>query len=233
MFIAIILSPFFLKNAELSQYLENSQVEKWWWLLVLPILFQGMMIFLPSIVQRRWRGGWFLTVTALSALFLISIHSPVSKLLTPSRSAYPVSQAIRALLPPNHELYQFGTSLYGIDFYNQIRAPLVGSFGEMAFGCQQLPTDERSNYFLSPEEFYRRCKEKGDVYCVTRSKKRMMIPRNKISVIETLWDNGEFCLLRLRYDPGSRTGMRTEQSSVDLPLSCHLRKIGLVPNKRG
>jgi 4-amino-4-deoxy-L-arabinose transferase-like glycosyltransferase len=197
-FIALLTLPFFIKNMKLSKYLENSNFEKWWWLVILPILFQVMMIFLPSQVERRWRRSWFPTIAILSTLFLISIHFPIAKLLTPSRSAYPVSKAIHALLPPNQELFQFRTSLYGIDFYNKIRTPLVGRSGELEFGFNQLPPDERSHYHLAYDEFYQRCKENADIYCVTRYKENVEELKRTFSTLEILWDNGEFYLLRLR-----------------------------------
>jgi 4-amino-4-deoxy-L-arabinose transferase-like glycosyltransferase len=198
MFTAIILLPFFIKNVKLGKYLENCQVEKWWWLLVLPVFIQVMLIFLPSLIKKRWGRGWFLTIVILSTLFWISIHFPIACFLTPSRSAYPVSKAIHALLPPNQELYQFRTSLYGIDFYNQIRTPLVDRVGELKYGVGQLPPDERFRYFLSHEEFIKRCKENGGLYCVTRYKEDVEELKKRVSVLEVLWDNGVFYLLRLK-----------------------------------
>jgi 4-amino-4-deoxy-L-arabinose transferase-like glycosyltransferase len=196
--IAVLISPIFIKNMKLGQYLENSDVGNWWWLVILPILFQGMIIFLPALVKRRWRGGWFPTIAILYALFLISAHIPVGQFLTPSRSAYPVSKAIHELLPPNEELFQYRISLYGIDFYNKIRTPLVGACGELEFGFIQLPSDERSRYLLSREGLFQRCKEKGDLYCVTRYKGSVEELGEGVSILEVLWDNGEFYLLRLR-----------------------------------
>jgi 4-amino-4-deoxy-L-arabinose transferase-like glycosyltransferase len=198
MFITLISLPLFIKNAELSKYVENSHIEKWWWLLILPILFQVMMNFLPSMIKKRWRRGWFLTIAVLSTLFLISIHFPIAYLLTPYRSAYPVSKAIHALLPPDQELYQFRISLYGIDFYNKIRTPLVDRFGELQYGVNQLPPDERSHYFLFQEELIKRCEEKGGLYCVTRDKEDVEELKKRVSVIEVLWDNGILYLLRLK-----------------------------------
>ncbi len=160
-FITLIFLLLFTKNVKLSKYVQNSHIEKWWWLLILPIFIQVMLVFLPSLIKKRWGRGWFLTIAILSTLFWISMHFPITYLLTPYRSAYPVSKAIHALLPPNQELYQYGISLYGIDFYNKIRTPLVGRFGELKYGLNQLPPDERSHYFLSPEEFIKRCEENG------------------------------------------------------------------------
>jgi 4-amino-4-deoxy-L-arabinose transferase-like glycosyltransferase len=196
--IALIILPAFIKSMRLREYLENSHVERWCWLLILPVLFQIMMIFLPALVQRRWKKGWFLTVTGLSALFLISVHFPISRLLTPRRSAYPVSQAIRTLLPPNQELFQYRMSLYGIDFYNKIRTPLVEACGELEFGFLHLPQDEFSHYYLSSEELIKRCEKNGDIYCVTRYKRNVEALRSQFAVLKILWHNKEFYLLRLR-----------------------------------
>jgi len=198
MFITLIILPLFLKNMKLGKYLQNYHVEKCWWLLILPILFQVMITFLPALVRQRWRRGWFLTITILSALFLISIHFPIAHFLTPYRSAYPVSKAIDAFLPPNQELFQYRMSLYGIDFYNKIRTPLVEACGELEFGFIHLPPDEFSHYYLSSERFYQRCKENGDIYCVTRYKENVEGLNRRFSTVEILWDNGEYYLLRLR-----------------------------------
>jgi hypothetical protein len=89
-------------------------------------------------------------------------------------------------------------SLYGIDFYNKTRTPLVGYVGELEFGLNQLPPDERSHYFLNHEELFKRCKENGDIYCVTRYKENVEGLNRRFSTVEILWDNGEFYLLRLR-----------------------------------
>jgi len=198
-FIALLILPIFVKKMKLSHDLwANIQIENWRQLIILPILFQVMMIFLPALVKKKWRRGWFLMITLLSALFLVSIHFPIAHLLTPYKSAYPVSQAIHKLLPPNQELFQFRTSLYGIDFYNKIRTPLVGRYGELEFGFIHLPPEERSHYFLSYDGFYQRCRENGEIYCVTRNQENVEELKKRVSTVEVLWDNGEFYLLRLR-----------------------------------
>jgi 4-amino-4-deoxy-L-arabinose transferase-like glycosyltransferase len=198
-FIAVLISPIFIKNMKLGQYLENPDVGNWWWWVILPILFQGMIIFLPALVKRRWRGGWFPTIAILYTLSLISVHIPVGQFLTPSRSAYPVSKAVHAFLPPNRELFQYRISLYGIDFYNKIRTPLVAACGELEFGYKQLTPDERSRYFyLSSKKFFQRCKENGDIYCVTKYKENVEELEKRVSTLEILWNNGIFYLLRFR-----------------------------------
>ncbi len=197
-FVVVLLSPIFIKNVTLGQHLGNFDVEHWWLLILLPVLFQVMLLFLPDQVKRRWRGSWFLTIATLSALFLISAHFPLAHVLSPWRSASSVSKAIRELLPPNQKLYQFNMSLYGIDFYNKMSTVLVGAVGELEFGLIHLPPGEFSKYYLSPQEFLKRCKENGVVYCVTRHKRNLEILKSRVSVVEVLWGNGEFYLLRLR-----------------------------------
>jgi hypothetical protein len=200
LFIAGLILACLIRNLSLGAYQINLHFENGWWLILLPILFLVMMVFLPLLVERKWRRGWFLTVTILSTLFLVSIHFPISHYLTPYKSAYPVSKAIRALLPPNQEVYQFRTSLYGIEFYNKIRTPLVGRYGggELDFGIHQLPPEERSHYYLLIKEFYHLCKEKGELYCVTQGKENVEALKKEVSTLEVLWDNGVYYFLRLR-----------------------------------
>ena len=38
----------------------------------------------------------------------------------------------------------------------------------------------------------------GRIYCVTRYKKNVEELKRRVSILEVLWDNGEFYLLRLR-----------------------------------
>jgi 4-amino-4-deoxy-L-arabinose transferase-like glycosyltransferase len=196
LFIIALILPSLIKYLKPGKDWSDIHFENEWQLIILPILFQVMMIFLPALVKRRWRRGWFPTIVMLAALFLISVHFPAAKLLTPYKSAYPVSKAIRTLLPPNQELFQYRISLYGIDFYNKIRTPMIDPAGELEFGFDQLRREERCHYYLSWEEFSQRCKEEGGVYCVTRHRNvkelKMMVPP-----LEVLWDNGEFYLLRL------------------------------------
>jgi 4-amino-4-deoxy-L-arabinose transferase-like glycosyltransferase len=196
-FITALISPSFVKYLKPGKDWGNIHFENGWQLIVLPILFQVMIMFLPALVKQRWRRGWFLTSYTLSVLFLVSMFFPMAHFLTSYKSAYPVSKAIHTLLPPNQELFQFRISLYGIDFYNKIRTPMIDPSGELEFGFNQLPREEKRHYYLSCEEFNQRCKEEGEVYCVTRHRNmkelKIMVP-----TLEVLWDNGEFYLLRLR-----------------------------------
>jgi hypothetical protein len=75
----------------------------------------------------------------------------------------------------------------------------VGHGGELEFGFNQLPPEERSHYFLNHEELFKRCKENGDIYCITRYKENVEVLKTKVSTLEILWENGVFYLLHLRY----------------------------------
>lgn len=198
MFITALISPSFIKYLRLGNDWGNIHFENGWQLILLPILLQVMIIFLPSLVKQRWGKSWFLTIHILSALFFVSVLFPAAHFLTSHKSAYPVSKAIRAYLPPNQELFQYRLHLYGIDFYNKIRTPIVGRhYGELEFSLNRLPDDERSHYYLSYEEFRRYCEEKGDVFCVTQHHYLEEL-RKQFPIVEVLWDNQEFYLLRLR-----------------------------------
>jgi hypothetical protein len=196
--IAILVLPPFLKDMKLGGDLVIMHSEKWWWLVAIPILTQAALPFLPNLVRRRWKAGWFVTVYALSVLFLISLVFPASDFLAPYKSAYPLSQAIQRLVPEGREVYQYKISLYGIDFYDHMRAPVVEDFGELGFGINLLPPEERARYFLSAEAFYGICKEKGDIYIITQYKERLNNLQQQVPGIEVLWSNGAYYLVHVR-----------------------------------
>ena len=188
--IALCVPPFLKKHAVAGR--------EWIPFVILPILLQIVIIFLPDLIKRIWKRGWFMTIYILSALFLGSLVFPASDFLTPYKSAYPVSQAIKVVIPADEELFQYGINLYGIDFYNKIRTPVVDDFGELSYGINHLPPDEKSRYFLHSEDFFKLCKEKGNIYCVTKYKGRLERLKKRIPHVEVLWSNGAFYLLRLR-----------------------------------
>ncbi len=177
----------------------NITIAEWAPRIAIPVLSLAMIIFVPDIVKKRWSKGWFLSIYLISTLFMASMLPPLSHFLTPYKSAYPVSQAIKTLLPPGEDLYQYDIALYGIDFYSKIRTPVVDDFGELSYGIEQLPSDERSRYFLKSEDFFRLCREKGDLYCVTKYERRVARLKEEIPEVHTIWDNGAYFLLRLRF----------------------------------
>jgi len=197
LFITLLLLPPFLKNMKLGSDLISVPSQKWWLLIFLPILLQATILFLPDWVKRRWKRGWFMTTYLLSALFLGSLLFPIAEFLTPYKTTYPITQAVKTFLPANQTLYQYDVSLYGIDFYRKIRTPMVQYSGELRFGIKQLSLEERSYYFPSVEDFYKLCKEKNESYCVTKDKRRLELLKKRVPNTEVLWENGIFYLLRL------------------------------------
>lgn len=190
-FIILLCIPLFLAR-------HNITAIEWLPRIALPILALLMLLFVPEILKKRWDKGWFLSIYLISTVFMASLLPPLSHFLTPYKSAYPVSQAIKILLPPGEELFQYGISDYGIDFYSKIRTPVVDDFGELSYGIGRLSPDERSRYFLTSEDFFRLCREKGDIYCVTKYERKVAGLKERIPEVQIIWDNGAYFLLRLR-----------------------------------
>ena len=197
--IAVLLLPLFIENhTAFGGDLVIVHAHDWIWLILLPIAFQILLIFVPGMMKRRFGTGWFLTTYFLSALFLVSLIYPASAFLAPYKSAYHLTQVIKAHLPANEKLYQYKIFLYGIESYTDIRTPVVENFGEMRFGMNQLSPDEKSRYFLSEQEFLRLCRERGGpVYCVTANKKNFDELNKAFPRLHVIWSNGIYYFIRL------------------------------------
>lgn len=197
--IAVLLLPLFIENhTEFGGDLVIVHSHDWIWLILLPIAFQILLIFVPGMMKRRFGSGWFLTTYFLSALFLASLIYPASAFLAPYKSAYHLTQVIKAHLPANEKLYQYKIFLYGIESYTDIRTPVVENFGEMRFGMNQLSPDEKSRYFLSEQEFLRFCREKGGpVYCVTANKENFDELNKAFPRLHAIWSNGIYYFIQL------------------------------------
>ncbi len=198
LFIVALMLPAFLKEHRVS-------LGEWWPWVSFPIFLQLAAIMVPGILRRKKRTGWFLSIYVISALFLGSVVFPASRFLTPYKSAYPVVQALKSHLPAGRELYQYGMSLYGIDFYGKIRTPVVDDIGEVRWGSERLPREERSHYFLTSDEFFRLFRDKGDIYCVTDRKENVERLRKEAPGLRMVWDNGEFYLIHMVKHEGSRS----------------------------
>jgi hypothetical protein len=75
---------------------------------------------------------------------------------------------------------------------------VVDSFGEMSFGMQKLPADEKSRYFLSQPEFFQLVKEKtGSVYCVTYKKENFDELKKEFPRLQVIWSNNVQYFIRL------------------------------------
>jgi 4-amino-4-deoxy-L-arabinose transferase-like glycosyltransferase len=199
LFIALFLLPMFFRNgSRLSGDLSIMHSQRWLWLIVLPVFIQIMLAFVPDRIRKIHHRGWFVTIYILSGLFLISMLPSASAFLTPYKSSYPASQAIRMLVPADHELYQYKILLYGIATYNEIRTPVVDDFGELSYGMKFLTPEERKHYFLSVEQFKARVEREGTIYCLTEYKDRFNELRTLFPKLEVLWSNGAYYLMKLK-----------------------------------
>ncbi len=190
LFIAVLAAPVFLLDHRVDP-------RAWWPWIALPVLVQILIPFVPDLVRARTGKGWFLTVYLLSALFLGLVTLPVARYITPYKSAYPISQAIKAHLPAGETLYQYGMSLYGIDFYTGMRTPIVDDIGEVTYGSNQLPQAEREAYFFTSDTFFPLVKQKERVYCATESGKMERL-KKEVPGLTVLWHNSAYYLVRLK-----------------------------------
>ena len=138
-----------------------------------------------------------MAIYILSFLFMSTLIFPASKFLTPYKSAYPIARIVNEYVPANEELYQYGMSLYGIDFYSKSRSPVVDDIGELRPGVEKLPLEEKNRYFLTSDIFFRLYHEKKDIYCVTERENVEKL-KKKTAFWRVLWDNGYYSLLHLK-----------------------------------
>jgi hypothetical protein len=198
--ITLLLPPIFKKFSDAEKGLVIMISSYWWLIIVLPVIALILMTFLPDLILRKYRKGWFLTVYLLSALFWGSMLFPLNDFLAPYRSAKVAKVPIARYVPKDQDLYQYQVNFYGIDFYNKIRTPIVQDFGELAEGIAKLTLEEKKHYFLSVNEFFELCTRKKIVYCITQRKARFKQIITKMPKTEVLWDNGAFYLLKIRTD---------------------------------
>lgn len=189
-FAALLSVPLFIKE-------KNIPFELWWPWIILPLLIQALLLFLPGYVRKKTGANWFFTVYLLTAVFLVSLVFPLSRFLTPYKSSYPLAQAIKQHVPAGQELYQYATLLYGIDFYDKIRTPIVEDIGEVSYGKEYLPAAERERYFLHDEAFFRLCRQRPETYCVTKGREDMERLKKEFPRMVILWDNKYYYLLKV------------------------------------
>jgi 4-amino-4-deoxy-L-arabinose transferase-like glycosyltransferase len=190
LFMAVLLAPLFLPEHRVD-------LRNWWPWIAFPFLFQLLILFVPGRIRGKTGKGWFLAIYTLFALFLISVTFPVAAYMTPYKSAYPLSQAIKIHIPAGATLYQYGMSLYGIDFYTGMRTPIVDDIGEVTYGSRQLPTGEREEYFLSSDSFFKMVRQQERVYCAAQSDKMERL-KKEVPGLTILWHNDFFYLSRLK-----------------------------------
>ena len=65
------------------------------------------MTFLPDLIYKKFKTGWFLSIYVLCAIFLGSMLFPLNDFLAPYRSAEVTKEAIARYVPPAWDLYQY------------------------------------------------------------------------------------------------------------------------------
>jgi hypothetical protein len=183
--------------------LEILKDPKWVLFIALPVVLQVLMAFMPELVRAVAGRGWFITMYCLATIFLASLIWPASALLTPSKAAAPVRQAIKMYAPEGQTLYEFGIHLFGIDFGQdeELMLPIVGQFAEMNLGIKKLPLDVREKHFLTTSEFLMHCWQVYPVYCLT-DKHQIVELRLWFPDLNVLWSNGHYFIVQLpKYIP--------------------------------
>jgi len=191
LFMAVLVAPLFLKEHRIAW-------ENWWPWIVAPFLIQILILFLPDRIRRRAGRGWFATIYLLFAMFVVSLTAPVAQYLAPYKSAYPLSQAVRKHLPADATLYQYGMSLYGVDFYTGKRTPIVDDIREVRYGSEQLPVAERERYFLTTDSFFRLVRVTDGIYCATKNDEKLERLKKEVPALRVLWHNDAYTLVQLK-----------------------------------
>lgn len=195
--IAAMIAPPFLTNLEALRETAFLFPYSWLFKVLPPVLVLAAFPVLPYRMERFGRTAWFFSVYFLSALFLGSVLFPLADFLTPYKTARPVALAARDVVPKGEPLYQFQITFYGINFYNGVRTPIVDDFGELEYGRNQLPPEEKARFFLTTQEFFERCGEKKELYAVTQYARRVAVLKRFSPRLEELWTNGAFSIFRV------------------------------------
>ena len=197
-FIILMLPPIFKKYSDAEKGLVVMVSDRWWLYIIIPAIVLFLLTFLPDLIYKKFKRGWFSSIYVLCAILLGSILFPLNDFLAPYRSAKVTRQAISLYVPKDRDLYQYKVNFYGIDFYNQIRTPVVDDFGELSEGIAKMPEKERKHYFLSAEEFFKLCTEKKDIYCITQHNEKLKQIMQRFPDAEVLWNNKAFYLLHIK-----------------------------------
>ena len=195
--IVLILPPILNQYSDAEKGLVVMVSDRWWLYIVTPFITLFLLTFLPDLIYKNFKKGWFFSIYLLCAILLGSMLFPLNDFLAPYRSAKVTKEAITLYVPSDRDLYQYRVNFYGIDFYNKIRTPIVEDFGELSEGIAKMPEKERKHYFLSVEEFFKLCAEKKDIYCITQHKEKLRQIMQRFPETKVFWDNKAFYLLHI------------------------------------
>jgi hypothetical protein len=196
-FMVLILPPILNKYSDAGKGLVVMVSDRWWLYIIVPVIALFLLTFLPDLIYKKFRKGWFLSIYLLCVILLGSILFPLNDFLAPYRSAKVAREAIARYVPSAQDLYQYKVNFYGIDFYNKIRTPIVEDFGELSEGIAKLSKEEKKRYFLSGDEFFKLCEEKKDIYCITQHNEKLKQIAQRFPATKILWYNNAFFLLHI------------------------------------
>ncbi|MCX5828228.1 MAG: glycosyltransferase family 39 protein [Deltaproteobacteria bacterium] len=194
----LMLAPLFVR-----EYREIGPPGGSWLWLGIPVIVAAAILFIPEILRKRAKTGWFASVYILFAIYLISLLFPLSHYLTPGKSALDVVRAIRAHVPADAVVYQYRSTMYGIDFYTGRNTPIVEDLGELKFGADRIDPQDRERRFPKEEEFVRAVKMVAGkaatvpAFAVTEGKGNVETLRRSFPAARIVWDNRKFYLLAL------------------------------------
>ena len=188
---ALLLAPLFPHKYQLAW-------DNWWPWIAFPLFMLLLTLFLPDLIRKRTGRGRLPTFYLLFALFLASVALPAARYMTPYKSALPLSRAIQERVPEGAAVYQYGISLYGIDFYTGMRTPIVDDIGEVRYGSEKLPPEEKERYFLTSDSFFRLIQTKREIYCVTKGGENLERLKKEVPGLQVLWHNDAYYLVRLK-----------------------------------
>ncbi len=189
LFIIVLIVPAFLEPAMMTM--------EWLWFIILPLTVIALLPFLPDIAVGKNGRGWFSTAYSLIVVFLVALVFASGYLIRQMSSAASISRAMYEFVPGRDRVYQYGTCLYGVDFYTKKRTPVVDDLGEPDFGVSKLPPAERAQFFPESKEFINLAKTEDGVYCITNKPKRIDVLKSQVSLIHILWTNGNYFLLHI------------------------------------
>lgn len=188
----LMLAPLFVR-----EYREiGPPCGSWLWLGI-PVILAAAILFIPEILRKRAKTGWFASVYILFAIYLISLLFPLSHYLTPGKSALDVVRAIRTHVPADAVVYQYRSNMYGIDFCTGRNTPIVEDLGELKYGADRIDPQERERRFPTEEEFVRAVKMAASPFAITEGKGNVETLRRSFPEARIVWDNGKFYLLAL------------------------------------
>ena len=188
---ALLLAPLFPHKYQLAW-------DNWWPWIAFPLFMLLLTLFLPDLIRKRTGRGRLPTFYLLFALFLASVALPAARYMTPYKSALPLSRAIQERVPEGAAVYQYGISLYGIDFYTGMRTPIVDDIGEVRYGSEKLPPEEKERYFLTSDSFFRLIQTKREIYFVTKGGDKLERLKKEVPGLQVLWHNDAYFLVQLK-----------------------------------